>query len=584
MRLRLLATATAILFATPLGIDLAQAAPPLLNYQAYLTDDEGIPLDGPVNLEFAIYDSLAGGASLWSEAHPATMVEDGIFHAILGGGNPLPQDLFDRDALWLETRLAGTPLAPRRPLLSVPYALRAEVADVALSGGGGDDDWTINGSDIYRLNGKVGIGNAAPTERLHVTDGLFSRLRLDRTGGASVQTDASLSTGSVGTLSAHPFRLLSNNAVRMSIASDGLIGIGTTSPTQTLQVNGTTSRAIYGLQLGTGGTLIGVLGESNSITGVGVRGQANHATGAAIGVYGQSTGTGSTGVLGENISGSGVTYGLLGRAGSPDGFGIYADNTSATGKAAYLDGDAVTAGTHTIGTTPSLALSGASAAASDDFSLGSANDLTLSADRALLAESATSTEIDAGTTLLLTSSGGTTLSSSATTTISAGSYVRINANVGLGLAPGFQLHLSSNSAAKPTSNTWTIASDRRLKKNIEPLRGSLDSLLRLRGVTYQWRDPSTQGNMHGVYPGFIAQEVEPVFPDWIQEGANGFKTLTVIGFEALAVEALRELRQEKDREIDALEERLRRLEERLSRYEDSMPASIDRLGGQEARY
>lgn len=58
--------------------------------------------------------------------------------------------------------------------------------------------------------------------------------------------------------------------------------------------------------------------------------------------------------------------------------------------------------------------------------------------------------------------------------------------------------------------------------------------------------------MSGVYTGMIAQEVERVFPEWIEDGPDGFKTLTVIGFEGLVVEALRTLREEKDAEIARL--------------------------------
>ena len=52
--------------------------------------------------------------------------------------------------------------------------------------------------------------------------------------------------------------------------------------------------------------------------------------------------------------------------------------------------------------------------------------------------------------------------------------------------------------------------------------------------------------MDGTYTGMIAQEVERVFPEWISEGTDGYKRLTVIGFEGLVVEALRELRSEND--------------------------------------
>jgi len=64
-----------------------------------------------------------------------------------------------------------------------------------------------------------------------------------------------------------------------------------------------------------------------------------------------------------------------------------------------------------------------------------------------------------------------------------------NERVGIGVeSPAYQLHLSQNSAAKPTSNVWTVDSDKRLKKNINSLANTLDNLLMLQGVTYQWID------------------------------------------------------------------------------------------------
>ena len=53
--------------------------------------------------------------------------------------------------------------------------------------------------------------------------------------------------------------------------------------------------------------------------------------------------------------------------------------------------------------------------------------------------------------------------------------------------------------------------------------------------------------------GLVAQQVEQVFPDWIEDGDDGFKRLTVRGFEAVVVEAMRELRDEKDAQIESLE-------------------------------
>ncbi len=39
----------------------------------------------------------------------------------------------------------------------------------------------------------------------------------------------------------------------------------------------------------------------------------------------------------------------------------------------------------------------------------------------------------------------------------------------------------------------------------------------------------------------VAQEVEKVFPAWVDQGSDGYKRVTFRGFEAVTVEAVREL-------------------------------------------
>lgn len=125
------------------------------------------------------------------------------------------------------------------------------------------------------------------------------------------------------------------------------------------------------------------------------------------------------------------------------------------------------------------------------------------------------------------------------------------------------LQLSSDSAVKPGSDRWTIYSDRRLKKNIEPLSGALDQVLKLRGVTFLWRDPASQGGISVTQMGLIADDVQKVFPQWVGRDARGFQTLNVGGFEALTAEAMRELREEKDCEIEDLKSQISELREMI---------------------
>lgn len=121
------------------------------------------------------------------------------------------------------------------------------------------------------------------------------------------------------------------------------------------------------------------------------------------------------------------------------------------------------------------------------------------------------------------------------------------ANVGftnrLLIAPNGDVSVSAN-AFKPGGGAWAVSSDARLKRDVSTLSGSLDRLLALRGVNFSYRiDGPKALTAPGSQIGFIAQEVEKVFPQWIGE-KEGYKTVGITGFEALTVEALRELRFE----------------------------------------
>lgn len=571
----------------------ALAAPPLMSYQGFLTDDQGTAFDGTANLEFALFDSLAGGVALWSETHAGVPVAAGLFHVALGSTSPFDASLFTSDSRWLETRVEGTPLTPRRPMLSAPFALRAAVADVALSGGSGDD-WENTGADVYRPSGNVGIGTSAPTEPIHVVDPLFARVLLDRSGGSSVKLDASLTSASVGTNGAHPFRLTTNNAVRMHIDSDGEVGVGTTSPgarldvrgdgtqdplhvydssstlaltvdadaqvgigvsvpAHTLDVSASATDAVHAVQASTTGSQAAVHAQTASASAgaAGVKGFATNASGQAAGVFGSCSGTGGFGVRGENTAGgyAGGFAGdviVLGELVAQQGADVVTiDGTSVSGTGAFAMG------------------SGA------DMTLDSGSALTLTSGQDLLLDAAVDLSASAGSDLSLSAAGLMTLSS-------ASNDVRCSGRLGIGLAgsAAFYLQLAQNSAAKPTSNTWTIFSDRRLKQNIQPIQGALEKVLALQGVTYEWIDPASQGGMDGVYMGLIAQDVEPVFPEWVSVDARGYRTLTVSGFEGLMAEALRELQAESIRERAALESRCRELEARVLGLESRLESRL----------
>ena len=93
----------------------------------------------------------------------------------------------------------------------------------------------------------------------------------------------------------------------------------------------------------------------------------------------------------------------------------------------------------------------------------------------------------------------------------------LGGNVGIGRNdPSFQLHLSTDSAAKPGTNTWTISSDERLKDSIV-LADNTRCIEIIKAVPlkyYKWKDNvyTTAQVKDRSKLGWIAQDVEKVFP------------------------------------------------------------------------
>ncbi|MAF24040.1 hypothetical protein CL634_00425, partial [bacterium] len=147
--------------------------------------------------------------------------------------------------------------------------------------------------------------------------------------------------------------------------------------------------------------------------------------------------------------------------------------------------------------------------------------------------------------------------------------------VGIGVAaPSYQLELSTNSAAKPTSTLWTATSDERVKKNIESIdsAAALDKIMNLRPVSFNFIDEYCECHSietDSVHCNFIAQEVIDVFPECVVDvgqefhdhstGELMFTNLKGLDAHAINIHMLSAI-QELKTQLDAANARISQLE------------------------
>ena len=91
---------------------------------------------------------------------------------------------------------------------------------------------------IAAANGNVGLGTVSPVDKLTVvsTSGQYGITHTD--GNVSVSTLTTGNQGYIGTKSNHPFGIYAGFNIGLWVATNGNVGIGTSTPTQKLEVNG----------------------------------------------------------------------------------------------------------------------------------------------------------------------------------------------------------------------------------------------------------------------------------------------------------------------------------------------------------
>ncbi|MDJ0866549.1 MAG: hypothetical protein QNK03_10605 [Myxococcota bacterium] len=260
--------------------------PNRVDHQGFLLDGDGVAVTDPaLSMVFALYDTPLDGAPLWEETQVVD-VQAGVYGVSLGSIVALDPLLFATGSLWLEVRVAGETLFPRTELTSTPYALRAGDADrlggataaefatqghahhfSELSGAAGDaqvpDDITIQAADTAEVasfairageaDSLEGFGAAEFAEAAHGHP--FTQL-VGTASDAQIPDDITVAfaaaAGNADTVDGqHASAFAASGHAHHSLdAADGSpgdalyvdgagnVGVGTTSPSEKLEVAG----------------------------------------------------------------------------------------------------------------------------------------------------------------------------------------------------------------------------------------------------------------------------------------------------------------------------------------------------------
>lgn len=121
-------------------------------------------------------------------------------------------------------------------------------------------------------------------------------------------------------------------------------------------------------------------------------------------------------------------------------------------------------------------------------------------------------------------------------------------NVGIGTTgPNYKLEVVGNAAKSSGGTTWINSSDRRLKDITGEYNRGLDAIACLRPVTFFYKEGNPRGlPSHEENIGFVAQEVQDLFPEAISKGEDGYLDFNMHPVNVALVNAVKELKAEND--------------------------------------
>jgi DNA repair exonuclease SbcCD ATPase subunit len=126
------------------------------------------------------------------------------------------------------------------------------------------------------------------------------------------------------------------------------------------------------------------------------------------------------------------------------------------------------------------------------------------------------------------------------------------------------------------ANAWNTFSDRRWKRDIQPLEDAAAKIGQLGGYTYHWKE-GKQDQSEQI--GLIAQEVQAVYPQAVSRGPEGYLSVDYSKLLAPLIEVTKQQQQR----IEAQQRRLQQQEQRIEQLEAYKQRTQDRFQRLEAR-
>ncbi|HKQ98817.1 MAG TPA: hypothetical protein VJV75_13145 [Candidatus Polarisedimenticolia bacterium] len=125
--------ATSAITIPVLAPEARAAAPASIRVQGYVSDRSGgppVPANGVFAMGFSLFDALQAGSLVASAGPLQVTVQNGLYNAEV----PFPATAFAGPSLFLEVTINGEILAPRIPVVSVPFAYVANQAAAVAPG------------------------------------------------------------------------------------------------------------------------------------------------------------------------------------------------------------------------------------------------------------------------------------------------------------------------------------------------------------------------------------------------------------------------------------------------------------------